>query len=164
MGRKPDLLVKEKEHVTRALANGKSKLEIAKDMQRDHHTIKALVAASHHERKKRVQPKFRKLTERQLWQIHWQQTCRYLRPVICLKYVVLLTVRHYKKSQASKRPPRIHPLKQKHKSKRVGWAKKYMKVDFTQVIFTDECHAMLDGPEAGFNWITLLLSELPVNK
>ena len=93
--------------MTRALANGKSTLEIAKDMQRNHHTIKILVAASH-EHKKHVQPKFNKLTERQQGQIHWQQTCRYLRSVIWLKYVVLLTVRRYKKLQVSKRPPEIH--------------------------------------------------------
>ena len=27
------------------------------------------------------------------------------------------------------------------------WVKKYMKVDFSQVIFTDECRATLDGPD-----------------
>ena len=54
MGRKPDLLVKEKEHVTRALANGKSTLQVAQDKQRYHRTIKTLGAASHHEHKKRA--------------------------------------------------------------------------------------------------------------
>ena len=63
MGRKPDLSVKEKEYVTRALASRESTLQISKDMQRDHRTVEKIVAASHHARKKRVQPKIRKLTQ-----------------------------------------------------------------------------------------------------
>ena len=123
MGRKPDLSVKEKEHVTRALANGKSTLQIAKDMQRDHRTIKTLVAASH-ERKKRVQPKFRKLTERQLRQIHRQvvktplatslqifEACDMPKVCRATHCKALRRVANVKK--ASKNPP----LKQKHKSK-----------------------------------------------
>ena len=29
----------------------------------------------------------------------------------------------------------------------MDWAKKYMKLDFSRVIFTDECRATLDGPD-----------------
>ena len=101
MGRKPDLSVKEKEYVTRALANRKSTLQISKDMQRDHRTIKKMTA-SHHARKKRVQPKFMKLTERQLRQIHHQVVKTplatslqvfALRPVICQKCAVQLVAK-----------------------------------------------------------------------
>jgi hypothetical protein len=46
------------------------------------------------------------------------------------------------------------PLSKANKEKRLIWAKNYMKVDFRNVIFTDECRATLDGPD-GFarGWI-----------
>ncbi|CAI9583104.1 unnamed protein product, partial [Staurois parvus] len=31
--------------------------------------------------------------------------------------------------------------------KRLHWAEKYMKTNFQTVLFTDECHATLDGPD-----------------
>ena len=37
------------------------------------------------------------------------------------------------------------PLSKKHMSNRVPWAKKYLKLDFSKVLFTDECRATLDG-------------------
>jgi transposase len=39
------------------------------------------------------------------------------------------------------------PLKDIHKKKRLEWAKKYMKLNFEHVLFTDECRATLDGPD-----------------
>ena len=39
------------------------------------------------------------------------------------------------------------PLKDIHKEKRMAWAKKYLKLDFQHVLFTDECRATLDGPD-----------------
>lgn len=163
MGRKSDLSVKEREHVTKALAIGKSTLQIAKDMQRDHRTIKTLVAASHHERKKRVQPKFRKLTERQLRQIHRQVVKTPLATSLQIfeacdmpKVCRATRCKALRKVASVKKAPKNLPLKQKHKSKRAEWAKKYMKVDFTQVIFTDECLATLDGPDGWVRgWVSL---------
>ena len=38
-------------------------------------------------------------------------------------------------------------LTQKHKENRDESAKKYVKQDFTNVIWTDECRATLDGPD-----------------
>ena len=38
------------------------------------------------------------------------------------------------------------PLKQRHKSKRLKWVRKYKKIGFSNVIFTNnKCHATLDG-------------------
>ena len=43
--------------------------------------------------------------------------------------------------------PKARPhIMERNKAKRVSWATKYMKVDFSKVIFTDECRASLDGP------------------
>lgn len=39
------------------------------------------------------------------------------------------------------------PLSHTHKEKRVAWAQKYVKMDFQQVLFTDEARATLDGPD-----------------
>ena len=39
------------------------------------------------------------------------------------------------------------PLSEVHRSKRVAWANQYMKLDFRRVIFSDECRAILDGPD-----------------
>ena len=72
MGKKKDLSIKEKESITRELSKGMTTLQIAKVLQRDYWTIKKYVTASQHGRKKRVQPKFRKLNDRQLRQIHRQ--------------------------------------------------------------------------------------------
>ena len=44
--------------------------------------------------------------------------------------------------------PRARPfITERNKQKRVSWAKKYMKLDFSKVIFTDECRATLNGPD-----------------
>ena len=36
-------------------------------------------------------------------------------------------------------------LSKRHKTKRVEWAHRYIKTDFRNVLFTDECRATLDG-------------------
>lgn len=38
------------------------------------------------------------------------------------------------------------PLSKHHKKKSVGWAKQYMKIDFSE-IFSNEDRAILDGPD-----------------
>ena len=46
-----------------------------------------------------------------------------------------------------KKPIKSLPLTKNHKELRKIWAEQYMKCDFSTVIFTDECRAMLDGPD-----------------
>ena len=48
------------------------------------------------------------------------------------------------------KPKARPPISHRNKQKRVFWAEKYMKVDFSKVIFTDECCATLDWPDS---WI-----------
>ena len=70
-----------------------------------------------------------------------------------------------------KKAPKSPPLdlNQRHKTKRIEWAQKYNKVDFSRVIFTDECRVLrwmvrTVGLGAGFHQITFLPSEWPVSK
>ena len=53
-----------------------------------------------------------------------------------------------------KKVKKLPILSKQHKQRRVEWAKKYMKLDFSQVVFSDEYRATLDGPD-GFakGWI-----------
>ena len=45
-------------------------------------------------------------------------------------------------------------LSKKNKAARVEWANKYLKCDFKDVIFTDECGATLDRPDGfGMGWL-----------
>ena len=54
-----------------------------------------------------------------------------------------------------KKSMRRPPLKQQHKDRRIEWAEKYMKTDFSSVIFTDECRAILDGRDGwARGWIS----------
>jgi len=53
---------------------------------------------------------------------------------------MLLEVAKVKKMQS--RPL----LTKRHKENRISWAHQYLKLDFSKVIFTDECRATLDGP------------------
>ena len=46
-----------------------------------------------------------------------------------------------------RKPIKQPPLSKRHKTKRLEWARRYMKTDFQNVLFTDECRATLDGPD-----------------
>ena len=123
--------------MTRALANEKSTLQIGKDMHRDHRTVKKIVAASHHARKRLVQPKFRKLTERQLRQIHRQvvkiplaTSLQVFQARNMLKVCRATRCKALRQVASVKKAPKSPPLNQRHKTKRIDWAEKYMKVDF----------------------------------
>lgn len=39
------------------------------------------------------------------------------------------------------------PINRKHQEQRLAWARKYLKTDFSKVLWTDEMRATLDGPD-----------------
>ena len=135
MGKKSYLTVLEKESITRELSKRSRTLEMAKVLRRDHRTIKKYVAASHRGRKKRVQPKFSKLSDRQLRQINWLfvqtplapsrqifDTCDMPKLSCVTRCKALREVALVKKSM--RRPP----FKHRHKDRRIQWAKKCMEI------------------------------------
>ena len=161
MGKKGDLTSDEKSKIVQMLGNGETSNVIAKELGRDHRTIKRFIQNSQGGRKKRAEKPFRKLSGRDVNRIK-REIVR--RPLATSKDIfsgiglgdiprstrcrVLRQVAKVKKSK--KRPP----LTQQHREKRVEWAKKYMKLDFSKVIFTDECRATLDGPDGwASGWI-----------
>ncbi len=54
-----------------------------------------------------------------------------------------------------KKAEKRSPLNKNHKLKRQDWAKKYLKTDFSKVLWTDEVRVTLDGPDGwARGWIT----------
>ncbi len=111
MGGKPDLPVKE---------------TFSNVLQRDHRTIKNIVASSRHGRKKRVQPKLRKLTERQLWQIHRQvvktplaTSMQIFKACIIPKMCRATRCKALREVASVSKAPKNLPLNWRHKTRRI---------------------------------------------
>ena len=154
MGKAKDLTVDERKLITQKLGQGISKAQIARELNRDIRTIQKATQDIYYKRKTRCDKGKSKLSE---------QDYRKLRKVI-KKYPLLpsgaifaeagvpaysKTRRniHLKKIAVVKKAEKRPPLSELNQRKRVNWARKYLKLDFSRVIFTDECRATLDGPD-----------------
>lgn len=154
MGKGKSLSNAEKENITRRLANGEDLIQIARTINRDPRTVKNFLNNSCRKRTRCDKGKFRVIRPRELTCLKRAVS---LKPLSCSKDIFLEAgidvqskstrcriLRKIAKVKAAKKQP---PLKKIHKEKRVQWAKSYMKTDFQQVVFTDECRATLDGPD-----------------
>lgn len=162
MGQKRDLTDSEKSKIVKCLSEGCNSLEIAKILGRDHRTIKRFAANSQQGRKKRAEKGRRKLTANDLRRIKREasrkplssssaifRNCNLSGVCRSTRCSVLRDMAKIKKAQS--RPP----LTKKHKLKRQDWAKKYLKTDFSRVLWTDEMRVTLDGPDGwARGWIT----------
>ncbi|KAA8584625.1 hypothetical protein FQN60_008410, partial [Etheostoma spectabile] len=129
VGKKRDLTGSEKSNIVKCLSEGCSTLEVAKILRRDHQTIKRFDANSQQGRKKR---------KCNLPGVSRSTRCSVLRDVAQVR-------------KAETRPP----LNKTHKVKRQDWAKKYLKTDFSKVLWTDEMRVTLDGPDGwARGWIS----------
>ena len=154
MGRKKDITSKEKQDIVKLLSDGNTTLEIAKKLNRDHRTIKKEIENIDKIRTRKktgfknvtkkdlskmrsVISKKSGLTSKKIFEevgvsnVNREKRCRILRTLT-------------KDMKVNKLPH----LSKHHKEKRVIWAKKYMKTDFSTVMFSDECRATVDGPES----------------
>lgn len=154
MGRKKDLTSTEKAKIVSLLACGNSTNEIAKDLGRDHRTIKKYVQRSEGGRKKREEPKRRKISKRDVARLKREaartplatsanlfKRCGITNMSRSGRCNVLRELGQVKKAESKPR------LTAQHREKRLNWAKKYMKSDFSKVLWTDEMRVTLDGPD-----------------
>ena len=161
MGKNSDLTPNEKCQVVQLLADGCSTLNISKQLSRDHRTIKKFTNNSNHSRKRSDSGKFKSIIQRQLVLVKRSlaknplSTSKKVFQEAGMEMISRTTrCRVLKTVAACKSSVKIPPLSTENKKKRLDWAKHYMKTDFSNVIFSDECRATLDGPD-GFSrgWI-----------
>ena len=154
MGKKRGLTTEEQIKVTSLLASGKSTLEVSKELKRDHRTIKAYAIDGKVIRKTPDRASTRKLTARDMRHLKVSMARKQLStsklifedagaPILSRKTRCKVLQKLGKVKKAIKRPL----LTKSHKENRVKWAEENMKTDFSNVIFTDECRATLDGPD-----------------
>ena len=154
MARKKELTLEEKNKIIQKLALGMSTLEISKELGRDHHTIKKITEFGIQPRKKRNQSEFKRLTARDLSRIKHQVvktpnvSSKSIFDACGIKNIPRTTrCKVLKKFATVKKRVTGQLLTKKHKEARLTWAKKYVKTNFSNVIFTDESRVTLDGPD-----------------
>lgn len=154
MGKKKDLSQDEKNFIHESVRNGLTTLDIAKQLSRDHRTVKSFVKNAQRVRTRSDNGFSRKMTTKQLARLKRELVKA---PLVSSKALFekagfpetakSTRCRALRNIASVRKPTILPPLKKSHKEKRLAWAKKYMKTDFSTVLFTDECRATLDGPD-----------------
>ena len=161
MGVKRGLTNEEKQRIVDLIAEGAAMGEVATLLNWDTRTINKYVAEVHGRRKKQPDAGKRKITYRELWNVTRSlkkmplatsrdifHHARVVRPNRRTRNNILNHVA--KVIKMSSKPP----ISKKNKLTRLDWAKKYMKCNFDDLFFTDECRASLDGTDAfGRRWL-----------
>lgn len=157
MGRKGALSQAEKFKIIQRLHSSISTLEISKELDRDHRTIKKFAINPALCNGRSDKGKIRKKAP--LLQRTMNMIKREVRrnPLGTSKEVFAnagvpdvaksTRCRILRKIAKCGKPEVRPPLKDIHKKKRMDWAKNNMKTNFQHVLFTDECRATLDGPD-----------------
>ena len=154
MARKKELTLQEKNEIVKKLTQGWSTLEISKKIGRDNRTVKKIAEVGIQPRKRRHQREFRNLNARDLSRLKRQMiktpnlSSKSIFEACGLENVGRTTRCKVLKKFATVKSRHIGQfLSKKHKEARLAWAKKYLKTDFNNVIFTDESRVTLDGPD-----------------
>ena len=167
MGKQKDLKDSEMKKITHLLGLGRSTLEISKIIKRDHRTIKKYVYKGKTKRKDPKRGHLKKLKERDIRKIKTQVrktphlSSRSIFESAGIKNISkTLRCKALKTISKVKSPKKEPPLSEINKNKRLLWAETYKKIDFSKVLWTDECRVTLDGPDGWFKgWV---LNDTPV--
>ncbi|KAA8595950.1 hypothetical protein FQN60_011241, partial [Etheostoma spectabile] len=124
--------------IVKCLSEGCCTLKVAKILWRDHQTINHFVANSQHGCKK-LEKKRRRLTARDLRRIK--------REVTRNPFTSSAAIFQNCNLPGVFRRTRCSVLRDTAQLKRQDWAKKYLKPDFSKVLWTDEMRVALDGPD-----------------
>ena len=154
MGKGVSLSLNERKLITQKLGLGLKPCQIAEELKRDIRTINKAIENIHFTRKKRSDIGKSQITARDLRKI---KSIMRKRPLSSSKTIFNLagmrdipkTTRNRVLSKVAKqaKPIKKPLLTAQHKAKCLGWCRKYMKLDFSNVIFTDESRVTLDCPD-----------------
>ena len=144
----------ERRRITRHLGEGLQACQIAKLLHRDTRTIKKAIRDINFKRKPRKDTGSSIVSERDQRKIrlimkkHPLSTSAAIFSMAGVHNISKTTrckvLRDLGQVKVAQRRPL---LTGKNQIKRLNWARQYMKLDFSTVIFTDECRATLDGPD-----------------
>lgn len=144
----------ESKKIIHLLSTGKSTCFIAKKLKRDHRTIKKFVENGGVIRKKPSRCKPKALSSAQVRKLKLaliknpNATSKNIFDDAGIPDIPKTTRNVYlRKLGTVKKAIASPPLTKLHRQKRLEWADRYMKQDFSKVLWTDECRATLDGPD-----------------
>lgn len=153
MPKKGRLTATEKQRIIAGLAEGLPIMNLATELERDPRTLATFV------RNPNIKPRKdkgtrRNLTDRDLRKIRREiaRNPSSTSATIFARAGVIPRSRQARCNVLNEMARNINPiprppLNQIHKEKRLAWAQKYMKMNFQNVLFTDEARATLDGPD-----------------
>lgn len=144
----------ETKKITKLLSTGKSTCFIAKQLKRDHRTIKKFVENGGVTRKKPTKCKPKALSPAKVRKLKFalaknpNATSKTIFDEAGIHDIPKTTRNVYlRKLGTVKKVVASPPLSKLHRQKRQEWANRYLKQDFSKVLWTDECRATLDGPD-----------------
>jgi len=161
MGRSRSLTEAEKATIVKESAKGSSSEAIAKKLGRHVDTVKRFQKDPSPRKKRSDSGTSRTVNERDMRNIGRElrrrpgQTSRSIFAAVGRPEVSKTTRNEILRTVASVRAPTKMPLlTPRHKNSRMEWARKYLQMDMSRVLFTDETRATLDGPDGWANgWV-----------
>ena len=149
MGKRAGLNNAARARITSLLGEGKGTLEISRIMGMDHRTIKSFVVSGNAGKipLKEGSPRDLRNLKREMARNPNATSKSIFDAAAAPKVGKTTRCKALQSIGKIKSPIKRSLLSKKHKAKRVEWAERYHKLNFSNVIFTDECRATMDGPD-----------------